>query len=238
MIQLTSAAPDSPPADRSRPDDRAGNAHRQLIGYIGLVLPLVIIVLVLWRDGTAAWRGLGSISAYYYTGANAAFVGMLVSLALFLFTYRGYENEQQWADRCAAVIAAVAALLVAFFPTKGPEGFPALTWWEPWVGVLHYVGAIALFAMFAVFALWLFRKTAPGETSVTPDKKRRNTIYLACGLVILGSMAWAGLAGYYGKEIFWPESVALVAFSLSWLVKGSAHRTLRSLVLGRQTAVA
>jgi len=230
MVQLAGAQPDLPPRDASAPDDRAGNAHRQLIGYIGLLLPFFIIALVWWRDGLQLWRGLESISAYYYTGSNAAFVGMLVALALFLFTYRGYKNEQQWADRLAACIAGAAALLVAFFPTEVPDGFPALTWWEPWVGVLHYTGAIALFSMFAVFALWLFRKKAPGETDVSRDKKARNWIYLSCGVAIVLAMAWAGLAGYSGAPIFWPESVALVAFSVSWLVKGYAHRTLLGLL--------
>jgi hypothetical protein len=36
-------------------------------------------------------------------------------------------------------------------------------------------------------------------------------------------MAWAGSNGFTGKPIFWPESLALFAFSVSWLVKGYAH---------------
>jgi hypothetical protein len=28
------------------------------------------------------------------------------------------------------------------------------------------------------------------------------------------------------RSIFWPESFALVAFSVSWLAKGYAHRTI------------
>jgi hypothetical protein len=138
----------------------------------------------------------------------------------------------------AAWIAGVAALLVAFFPTKAPDGFATLAWWEPWVGILHHVGAIALFSMFAVFALWLFRKTAPGETDIPRDKKLRNRIYLSCGIAIVLAMAWAGLAGFFGEPIFWPESVALVAFSVSWLVKGYAHRTLLGLLGGRKANVA
>jgi hypothetical protein len=56
--------------------DLAGHAHRQLIGWIGLVLPVVLVGLAIWRDRMEQWRRLESISAYYYTGANAAFVGM------------------------------------------------------------------------------------------------------------------------------------------------------------------
>jgi len=97
--------------------------------------------------------------------------------------------------------------VVAFSPTKAPVGVPALLWWTPTAGVLHHVAAIVLFAMFAIFALWLFRLTADGEQPVA-DKRRRNKLYL------------------YGRPIFWPESIALIAFSLSWLVKGYALRTI------------
>jgi hypothetical protein len=208
-----------------RPDDLSDHAHRQLIGYIGLVLPLILILMAMVRDGVAQWRSLESISAYYYSGAAAAFVGMLVALALYLFTYRGYRNKYYWADRAASTIAAVSALGVAIFPTAAPDGVPALSWWTPVTGVLHHVFAFFLFAMFAVFALWLFRIKPDGE-EVTPGKRWRNRVYLLCGIVIVGSIIWAGVAGLNGRSIFWPESVALIAFAVSWLVKGYAHTTI------------
>jgi succinate dehydrogenase/fumarate reductase cytochrome b subunit len=209
-----------------RPDSvESDNAHRQLIGYIGLVLPLLLILIALKRDGLAQWRNLESISAYYYTGAVAAFVGMLVALALFLFTYRGYPNKYNWADRGAAKIAAIAAVVDAFFPTKAPDGVPALAWWTPGTGILHHAAAVVLFTMFAIFALWLFRLTADGAPP-DHDKRLRNHVYLGCGLAIVACIAWAGLDGLHDRPIFWPESVALVAFALSWLVKGYALRTL------------
>jgi len=209
----------------SRPDDLSDNAHRQLIGYIGLVLPFLLVVIALTRDGIERWRNLESISAYYYTGAVAAFVGMLVGLALFLFTYRGYANKYNRADRWAAKTAAVASIVVAFFPTREPVGVSALSWWTPTTGVLHHVAAIVLFTMFAIFALWLFRLTADGEESVA-DKRRRNKFYLFCGIVIVGCIGWAGFNGLNGRQIFWPESIALIAFAMSWLVKGYALNTI------------
>jgi succinate dehydrogenase/fumarate reductase cytochrome b subunit len=213
----------------SRPDDLSDNAHRQLIGYIGLVLPGLLILIAVVRDGMERWRSLESISAYYYTGAVAAFVGMLVGLALFLFTYRGYKNKYNRADRWAAKAAAGAALVIAFFPTKAPVGVPALSWWTPATGVLHHVAAIVLFTIFAVFALWLFRLTADGEQPAA-DKRWRNNIYLACGIVIVGCIGWAGFSGLNGRPIFLPESIALIAFAVSWLVKGYAHRTIAGAV--------
>ena len=165
------------------------------------------------------------MSAYYYTGAVTAFVGLLVALALFLLTYRGYDNRLGWADRTAAVIAGIAALGVAGFPTEAPAGVSPFSWWASWNGVVHYVSAVVLFAMFAVFSLWLFRLSALGETPDS-DKRNRNRIYLGSGIIIVASMAWAGIAGWRDRPIFLPESVALVAFAVSWLVKGRAGRTI------------
>lgn len=202
------------------------NAHRQLIGYIGLVLPFLLIAIVLVRDGTERWNSLESVSAYYYTGAVAAFVGMLVSLALFLFTYAGYpDSKYNWIDRGASIIAAIASLGVAFFPTRIPTGLTALAWWKDSTGIIHYMSAAILFIMFAIFALWLFRLSDDPQPSA--DKQRRNKIYLVCGLVIVGCIVWAGISGgLYKKSIFWPESIALVAFAVSWLTKGYAVTTI------------
>lgn len=233
MVTLTRDRSDSAmvsksaPQARSRPDDLSDNAHRQLIGYIGLVLPFLLIFIAIARDGEEQWRALESVSAYYYTGAVAAFVGMLVALALFLFTYRGFDNEHHWADRWAANIAACAALVVAFFPTVAPSGVDPLKWWTPMMGVIHHVAAVVLFSMFAVFALWLFRLTAEGEPPAA-GKRRRNTVYTICGIVIVGCILWAGINGRNGSPIFWPESIALIAFAVSWLVKGYALDTIMS----------
>ena len=211
--------------DPARPDDLSGDAHRRLIGWIGLLLPALLVVIAIERDGLARWRSLESISAYYYTGAVAAFVGMLVALALFLFTYRGFDNEYHKADRGVAFTAGVAALAVAFFPTAAPADVPPLAWWTRTTGVIHHVAAVVLFAMFAVFALWLFRLRRDGKTETTGW---RNKVYLACGAAIVACIAWAGYNGYAAREIFVPESIALVAFSFSWLVKGYAVETLLS----------
>jgi hypothetical protein len=226
MFRLMDVRPDpANPGD----DDLSGDAHRRLIGWIGLVMPALLVIIAIERDGVARWRSLESISAYYYTGAVAAFVGMLVALALFLLTYRGFDNDYHKADRAVAIVAGLAALVVAFFPTAAPAGVPPLSWWTGTTGVVHHVAALILFAMFAVFALWLFRLRKGGKTETTGW---RNKVYLACGLAIVACIAWAGYNGYTAREIFVPESIALVAFSFSWLVKGYAVEMLVTSVRG------
>ena len=201
----------------------SGDAHRRLIGWIGLLLPALLIAIAISRDGIERWRSLESISAYYYTGAVAAFVGMLVALALFLFTYRGFDNKYNKADRVVAIAAGFAALIVAFFPTAAPSGVPPLAWWSRSTGIVHHVAAAVLFAMFAIFALWLFRLRSDGKTETAGW---RNKLYLACGVAITACIVWAGYNGLGGRNLFMPESIALIAFSLSWLVKGYAVETL------------
>jgi hypothetical protein len=231
---LTQAPPAAqqyrPPAPGQRSDDMSGHRHRQVIGYLGLALPILLVQSVRFRPNAPAdlWTG-DSSSAYYWTGAVSLFVGLLAALSLFLFTYRGYANESHKYDRAAAIIASIAAALVALFPTPPPAGITTLPWWAEWVGTTHAVAAIVLFSMFAVFSLWLFRKTAPGELQ-SADKQWRNRFYLLCGIGILASMAWAVIARQSNGSIFWPESAALTFFALSWLVKGQALRSIASTV--------
>lgn len=215
---------------QDRLDDRSNARHRQFIGYIGLALPWLLIAIVTWRDGWQVFKDLDSVSAYYYSGASALFTGMLFVLGLFLAAYEGYANRLQKWDRLFARVAAIAALIVALFPTDVPLDFTVLAWWRPWVGKLHIGAAIVLFLVFAVFSLWLFRATEqsaalPGQVSqaapvVDPNKRWRNDFYLVCGLAILACIGWAGVNHFGGRPIFWPEAGALTFFALSWLVKG------------------
>src|SRR5688572_14517177 len=102
----------APKTVSKRTDDRSNHRHRIYIGLIAAMFPTLITLTVLSRDGLAVWNELDSISAYYYTGANPLFVGMLFVLGLFLLAYEGYRNKYAKYDRWCARIAAAAALLV------------------------------------------------------------------------------------------------------------------------------
>jgi hypothetical protein len=195
----------SPPGER--PDDLSGRRHRQVIGYLGLALPILLVLMVRLRPNPQTDRWVGnSISAYYWTGAVSFFVGLLAALSLFLLTYRGYANKFHKYDRGAAIIAGIAAALIILFPTTPPPGITPLPWWHDWINTTHLIASIILFSMFAVFSLWLFRKTA-SDGEPLADKKRRNAIYLLCGIGILGSMAWTAVMRNMGRPTFWPESL-------------------------------
>ena len=106
-----------------------------------------------------------------------------------------------------------------------------------WFATAHYAAAALLFGSFAIFSLFLFTRRDP-KMPDAPDKAWRNGVYYFCGFAILASMAWAAMRGFNNRPIFWPESVALVTFAASWLVKGAVHKTIaekaRSLLSGKQ----
>src|SRR5437879_5618907 len=102
----------------SAADDLSTYLHRQCIGFLGALLPVMVWLVAGLRpaNGLASpWRLLNSISAYYYTSGVLAFVGVLVALAVFLLTYRGYDNAHGAQDRLTGWLAGVAAASVAAF---------------------------------------------------------------------------------------------------------------------------
>ena len=206
-------------------------AHRRLIGILGLLLPLLLYVFAGLRHtvGLPAWTPLNSISAYYYTGAVAIFVGVLFALALFLSTYPGYKGVI--ADRLLGLVGGTAAILVALFPTSAPDGLSAPTWWSPYMRTVHYLSAVVLFVVFILFAIWLFRKSNIPRRGDRPlEKRRRDDICLASGIIMIASVLWAASSMFTHAPIFIPESIAIIAFAVSWLTKGEVHKPVMQMV--------
>lgn len=221
-------------------DDLSSNGHRQLLGVLGIALPLMVYLTAIWRplsEMERPWSLLASISGYYHTGAEAVFIGIVVALGIFLITYDGYNNPTGWKDRLASRIAGTGALLLAFYPTAVEGEYPALGWWMTYMGIAHFTGATVLFVSFAYMSYFLFPVT---DKALTPEKRRRNVLHKVCGIVIVCCLIWAGIASFVlNAPIFWPESIMLLAFGVSWLVKGKVGGTaieLKRRVLNEKTA--
>ena len=195
------------------------------LGFVGLSLPIVLITGSLLFDNCTQLQP--SISHYYYTVMGNYFVGALCAVAMFLFFYKGPKKI----DGIVANIAAVAALLVAFFPTD--EGEISLcsyiiTERVDSVNYIHFTAAALLFGCFAFFCLFLFTKTADAVL-VTQKKKMRNSIYKTCGIIIVGCIVLIAIYNFAGnmetdfakyKPTLILESIALFAFGASWITKG------------------
>ncbi|WP_326565500.1 DUF998 domain-containing protein [Amycolatopsis rhabdoformis] len=189
---------------------------RRAIGVLGLALPFVVIIGKELLQG----GGLqGSLSGYYYSDLRNVFVGTLCAIGVFLVSYRGYGRI----DDIAGNIAAVAAVCVGLFPTS-PVSATAT---ERAVGVVHEVSAAVFFLTLAFFCLFLFTKS--DDPAPTSRKAARNVVYRVCGGVILAALALIVLVGVFFDAAtaslhptVWLESLAVIAFGVSWLVKGEA----------------
>ena len=89
-------------------------------------------------------------------------------------------------------------------------------------GQFHGFFAITLFIVLAVISIFDFPRKRPGN-----PKRPTDTLQVICGLVMLGCVAAVGL--YYatrgfakseGCFVFIAESIALIAFGVSWFTEG------------------
>jgi hypothetical protein len=191
---------------------------RKAVGIIGFALPFVLAF------GKILFQGPGvedSISAYYHTDLRNVFVGSLCAIGVFLMSCRGYDRR----DEIAGYLACVFAIGVALFPTT-PMNATAP---EILFGGLHLFFATLLFLTFAYFSLLQFTKTVR-DAIPTRRKLQRNAVYRSCGYTILVcivliavvKLSSAGALVRQLAPVFWLESVAIVAFGVSWLTKGEA----------------
>ena len=193
-------------------------ALRKAVGTIGFALPFVLAfgnMILLKRLVIES-----SISSYYYTGMGNVFVGSLFAIGVFLMSTRGYDRKDEIAGRLACAFA----IGVALFPTTPDMG---VTPRDKLIGTLHLSFAALLFLTLAYFSLALFTKTAPDKTP-TRRKLQRNTVYRVCGYTILASIFLMFVVALPAVKtvverltpVFWLESLAVVAFGVSWLTKG------------------
>lgn len=190
-----------------QPDVISYRLLRRLIGILGIALPFIMVL------GTGFHE---SISSYYYYGKRDELVGMLCAIGVFLACYKGYEPK----DGIAVDFAGIFAIGIALCPTKDPAAAsPTLT------GILHYVFAGLFFLTLAYVSLRLFTKTHEGlQVDPASKKASRNKVYKTCGYVIIACIALMVVGYLLPVEIpYWLfvlESVAVVAFGISWLTKG------------------
>jgi hypothetical protein len=199
-------------------------AMRRLIGILGISLPFIVVLGGL----TQGDPGLqGSISGYYYTNMRDLYVGILSGVALFLISYRGYEQI----DDIVANMSGMFALGMISFPTAMYSGKAVR------VGMflvadnvsetIHLTFGALFFLALSFNSLFLFTRRHPGVMG--KEKKRRNMIYRSCGIVMLlavvcitmYTMFLRGTSIAAINPVLILESVALFAFGISWLVKGN-----------------
>jgi len=196
---------------------------RRLIGILGISLPFIVILGGLAQSDAGLQ---GSISGYYYTNMRDLFVGILSGVALFLLSYRGYEQI----DDILANMSGLFALGMILFPTAMYSGKVVR------VGMfliadnisetIHLSFSALFFLALSFNSLFLFTRRHPGVMG--KEKKRRNIIYRSCGIVMILAIVCIALYTIFFRgtslaamnPVLILESVALLAFGISWLVKG------------------
>lgn len=187
-------------------------ALRKAVGWIGILLPFVLALGVIIDSGKSDL--IPSISHYYYSVMGDVFVGAICAVALFMFFYCGYDKR----DDRAGNIAGFFAIGLALFPT---------TQFHPTelIGYIHFACAAIFFLTLSYYSLFLFTLTVEGEKP-KGRKLARNRIYITCGVIMIACLIAIAIYSFVTDDttktrfIFWAESIALVAFGISWLTKG------------------
>ncbi len=220
--------------------DKTGRSSHQLvvsflttgraIAFLGLFLPSSMLA---WSLLTGASLR-GSLSEYYYTPVRDLMVGTLITMAVFLWSYRGFSDRDDHLrdDRIVGKIAAVAAAIIAFSPIT-PRNDDRCTLVQCVIGTrsaatLHSAGATAFFICLAIFCLLLLPRSAVRNGGMV----RRVRIYRTSGCIIVAAIVFIGAwqfqtpdivfaVGKY-RPVLWAETAAIVAFSTAWIVRGRA----------------
>lgn len=198
---------------------------RKALGYLAIAMPIVV------RVGAYAFEGIpssDSISAYYYTSMRDVFVGTLFAIGVFLFFYRGQDPVDDVLTNVAGAAAvgigllpmdpAYHSVILARFPelanpgcyiNHGPLGY-------------HFVAVSIFFGLISYITI--FRFTKPTQARITRQKRSRNKVYVVCGVTMIASFIVIGVLKLRvpSASIFWPETIAIVAFAVAWLTKGQA----------------
>jgi hypothetical protein len=204
-------------------------ALRRSLGILGILLPFLVVVIA------KVFGGFGcqpSISAYFHTSAREVFAGTLAVVGAFLLAYKGYDRT----DSRASNLAGVAAIGVAVFPCKSPLAGPRIGIFQvpqPWSNGVHVLAAGVLFVTLAAISAFLFTRThersgMQAPIPMTSRKKSRNRVYRGCAAIMalaLLEIAVSALVLTEAQQDLYRttllgETVALVAFGVSWLVKG------------------
>lgn len=126
---------------------------------------------------------------------------------------KGYNKLE---DR-TATLAGFFAIGIAWFPTT-PAGPLDLA------GKIHLICASVFFIILAGFSIFFFTR---GVSHPTIRKLKRNIIYVVCGVaMIVCLVAIVIFFNFFLPDnldsnfVFWAETVALIAFGVSWITKG------------------
>ena len=214
---------------------------RKLIGVLGILLPVLLPLLLLFTDGFT--EVLPSISHYYYTKSGPLFIAIMSLLAIFFIIYK-----EKCTDFIISSITGMAALIVVLLPTDSllqgclnisENHIVTILEKNPTREAFHYIAAgIFLFSL-AYMSIFRFTIPSKGYENAKKQLQLRHRLYRTLGII----MVFCLLIIFFGSDhfnkivpnafhtfyedhhlTFWLETVAVECFGISWLVKGGEFK--------------
>ena len=183
---------------------------RAMLGALGILLPWIVVALIGYFPD--------SISATWYTNACTVFMIILGSASILLISYKGYEKK----DDIILTLSGIFGLGICLFPcaiSNSGEKVGTFLIDASVSNTIHFVCAIAFFALLAYNSFFLFTKSG-GE--MTRNKRIRNIIYRVCGVGMLGSFVIMAFP-YFPCQTWLTEAIALFFFGISFLTKADIY---------------
>lgn len=194
---------------------------RCTIGWLGMLLPWIVLILA----GIYGYGFPDSISqTYYFESCITPFMIILGSAGLLLFSYKGYDKQ----DDIVCTLAGIFGLGICIFPCFASIVLDA----DRMVGTfqivqnisgwIHNTCAILFFGLLAYNSLFLFTKSGG---VMTKNKKKRNIIFRVCGVGMIASFLILIPVIRYELHggVWFIEAIALAFFGISWLTKADYY---------------
>jgi len=186
----------------------------------------------------------GSVSSYYHTDARNVFVGTLWAIGVFLMFYEGYDGI----DDIVSNLGGLFAIGVSLFPTTPGDASinDIRVGTMHFTCAAFFLVTLSFMSLFLFTRtnpkrpkitkkdyarLFLEgREAADPDRGLTYKKLVRNVVYIVCGSMMLICLILIAVyflffdrpgSLFYGSTlVFWLETIAIVAFGVSWLTKG------------------
>ena len=201
---------------------------RRAIGYLGISLPIALIILSFIPFFKTPVQP--SISDYYYTNLRELFTGVLCAVGLFLIRYEGTRNPRFFKnDDLLTNISGYMAFGIAFFPTNPENWAEKIYTLVPlplnFLGYVHYSFAALFFIILSIISFNVFTIGQQKNDAIPKSIFNENYIYRICGFLMLFFIALIPVFAIfhlftYSTLMF--EALALLSFGISWLIKGRA----------------
>jgi hypothetical protein len=217
-----------PDSSNSADDIKTYRRIRRAIGYLGISLPVVLVLLSLVPFFKTHVQP--SISAYYYTNLREILTGVLCAVGLFLIRYTGFKSSSFWKnDNLLTNFAGYMAFGIAFFPMNPDSWAEKIYTLVPLhfkiLGYIHYTFAALFFLILAIISLSVFTIGQNTDKNLTVSWLNENHIYKICGYLMLVFIALVpvfALVHVFSCSTLVFEALALFSFGISWLIKGRA----------------